>query len=76
MFLMLRGVIRMDQDIVKVDDNIDIKQVGEDVLHEPLEGCQGIAESKGHDQHFKESKVGLEGRLPFVALGNAYQVVG
>ena len=27
MFLMLRGVIRIDQDIVKVDDNIDVEQV-------------------------------------------------
>ena len=76
MFLMLRGVIGIDQDIVKVDDNIDVEQVGEDVLHESLEGCRGIAESKGHDQHFEESEVGPEGRLPFVALGNAYQVVG
>ena len=61
---------------MKVDDNIDIEQVSEDVLHESLEGCRGIAESKGHDQHFEESKASPEGRLPFVALGNAYQVVG
>ena len=76
MFLMLRGVIGIDQDIVKVDDNIDVEQVSEDALHEPLEGCQGIAESKGHDQHLKESEVGPEGHLLFITLGNAYQVVG
>ena len=76
MFLMLRGVIGIDQDIIKVDDNIDVEQVGEDVLHEPLEGCRGIAESKGHDQHLEESEASPEGRLPFVALGNVYQVVG
>ena len=39
------------------------------------DSCWGIAESKGYDQHLEESEADPEGHLPFIALGNAYQVV-
>jgi len=38
-------VIGINQDIVEIDDNRDIKHVSKDVIHEVLEGHRSIGES-------------------------------
>jgi hypothetical protein len=49
----LGHVIGVDQDVIKVDDDTDIKEVTKDVIHEMLKGCRGIGKSEGHYQPFK-----------------------
>ena len=49
----LRHVVGVDDDVVEVDDDTDIEEVTEDVVHETLKGCRGIEKSKRHHQPFK-----------------------
>ena len=37
MLLMVSGVVRIDKDVVKVDGDRYIKEVTENIIHEPLE---------------------------------------
>ena len=54
----------------------DVNHVGKDVVHEPLETCRGIGEPLGHHQSLERPVLGLEGGLPFIAIGDADEVVG
>ena len=53
MLFVLGQVVRVDEDVVKVDDDTDIEEITEDVVHETLKGRRGIGKSKGHHQPFK-----------------------
>ena len=70
MFLVKFFVVRIDKDVVKVDDYADIEHVREDVVHESLKSGWRISESKRHDLPFKQSVVGLECSLPFITFSN------
>jgi hypothetical protein len=53
MFLVKLNVVRVDEDVIEIDDNTNIKHIGKDVVHEPLECCWGVGKSKRHDLPFK-----------------------
>ena len=58
-----------DEDIVKVDDhNSFVDNFFEDLIHETLEGCWRIGESKEHDCGFEEAAVGTECCFVLIAL--------
>ena len=48
MFDVLFRVLRVDEDVVEVDDHERVEEVGEDVVHEVLESGGCICEPKGH----------------------------
>ena len=72
----LLRIVGVYQDIIQVYYYKDINHVGEDVIHEPLETRQGIGEPLGHHQPLERPIPGPEGGLPFVAIGDADEVVG
>jgi len=39
MLLMVNQIIRVNQDVVQVNDYGDVQEIGEDFIHETLEGC-------------------------------------
>jgi len=43
MFLMLGHIIQVDQNIVKIYDYTDIKEIQEDIIHELLKDCWDIS---------------------------------
>jgi len=51
--VMLRHVIRVDEYIIQIDYDIDIQKIGENVVHESLEGHGSIGKTKGHYRPFK-----------------------
>jgi len=53
MLVMLGHVIRVDKYIIQIDHNTDIQKVGENVVHESLEGYRSISKTKGHYRPFK-----------------------
>ena len=71
MFGVFRGIIGVYEDIVKVDDDEFIQEVGENVIYEVLEGGRCISEPEGHHAPFERAIAGVEGGLPFVTLSNA-----
>ncbi|KAG5346735.1 hypothetical protein C0989_000394 [Termitomyces sp. Mn162] len=72
---MLRGRIRIDQDIVQIHDDKDVVHVVEDVVHEVLEGGGGVSHSEGHYKILKEAIAGAKGGLPFMPRGDPDIVV-
>ena len=46
-------VIQVDEYIIQIDHNTDIQKVGENIIHESLEGCRSIGKAKGHYRPFK-----------------------
>ena len=48
MFDVLFRVLGVDEDVIEVDDHERVEEVGEDVVHEVLEGGGCICEPKGH----------------------------
>ena len=72
---MLFWVCRINQYVIQVDDNTNIKQVSKDFVHVVLECGQGIAKAEVHNQEFKGPIVGPEGHFPFVAFSNPDKVV-
>ena len=72
----LLRIIGVYQDIIQVYYYGDVNHVSEDVIHEPLETCRGIGEPLGHHQPLERPVPGPESGLPFVAIGDADEVVG
>ena len=54
----------------------DINNIGEDVIHEPLETRWGIGEPLRHHKPLERPVLGLEGGFPFIAISNMDKVVG
>ena len=51
--VMLGHVIQVYEYIIQIDHNTDIQKVGENVVHELLEGCENISKTEGHYRPFK-----------------------
>ena len=58
-----------------VDHDKEVGHVLENVIHEMLEGCQGISKAHWHDEEFEGSVVGSKCGLPFMAQGDADIIV-
>ena len=72
----LLWIVGVYQDIIQVYDYGDVNHIGKDVIHEPLETRQGVGEPLRHHKPLERPVLGLEGGLPFVAIGNMDEVVG
>ena len=72
----LLRIVGVYQDIIQVYYYGDVNHVGKDVVHEPLETRWGIGEPLGHHQPLERPVPGPESGLPFVAIGDADEVVG
>jgi len=42
-------ILRVDEDVVEVDNDTDIEHVSKDGVNKVLEGCRGVSEAEGHD---------------------------
>ena len=49
MFLVVIGIVRVDENVVEVYDYGDVEEVGEDVVHEMLKSCQSVCKSERHN---------------------------
>ena len=68
MFPMLFGVVGVDENVVQVDKNANVKEVREDVIHEALERSRRVRESKGHNHPFEGAVTSAEGGFPFISF--------
>ena len=73
---MFRRVIRIDEDVVKVDSDVNIQQVTKNVVHKPLKRGRGVSKAKWHDEPFKRPVTSTERCLPFVAFRNMDEMIG
>ena len=75
MFPVFRGIVGINEDVVKVYDYGNVKHVSKNVVHEALECRRSIGESKRHDMPFKGAITGLEGCFSFITFGYAYKMI-
>ena len=76
MLMVLFHVVRVDEDIIQIDEDAYIEHVGEDVIHEVLKSCQCISQTEEHNTPFKGAVAGVEGGFPFVTFTDSNKVVG
>jgi len=48
-FLVVVGVVGVDENVVEVNDYGDVEEVGEDVVHEMLKSCRSVCKSERHN---------------------------
>src|SRR5467141_1376018 len=65
--LMFDNVVRVDEDVVQIDNDYDVNNVREDVVHKPLESRWSISKPFRHYQPLKRSIASSECSLPFVS---------
>jgi len=51
--VMFGHVIQVDEYIIQIDHDTDIKKIRENVVHESLESCGSIGKAEGHYRLFK-----------------------
>ena len=70
MSLMLGHVFGINEDVVEVDDDANVEEVTENVIHEALESGGGVRKSEGHNKPFKRAIASMESGLPFLTISN------
>src|SRR5882672_2415771 len=65
--LMFGNVVRVDEDVVQIDDDNDVNHVREDVVHKPLESRWSISKPFRHYQPLERSIASSECSFPFVS---------
>jgi hypothetical protein len=68
MFPVLRRVVGIDQDVVDIDNNANIKHIAENIIHETLKNHGTVGKTERHDLALKRTVSGLKGCLPFVSF--------
>ena len=68
-------VVGEDEDVVEVDNDADVQEVLENVVHEPLKCGRGVGESERHHEPFEGSVSCSERGLSLIALRDTYQVI-
>ena len=67
--------VRVDQDVIQVNEDAYIQEIQEDVVHEALKSSRSIGKCERHDIPFKRSVASAEGGFPFIALVDPDKVV-
>ncbi len=75
MFLVLHGIIGIDEDVVEVYDYGNVKHVSKNVIHEALEHHGALVSPKRHDTPFEGAVVGPKGCFPFITFGYTYKMI-
>ena len=75
MFLMSCWVSGVNEDVIKVHDDRDIKEIREDAIHKPLECGRRIGETERHYTPLKGAIASAEGSLPLVTFSYMDEVV-
>ena len=76
MVMMKIGIVGVDEDVVQVHEDANIKEVAKNVVHESLKGSWRIGESKRHYTPFKRAIVSSECGFPFIAFTDSDKMVG
>jgi hypothetical protein len=63
-------IIGVNEDVVQVYKDADVKQVREDVIHKSLKCNRSIGKSERHDTPFKGAISGSECGFPFVTFSD------
>ena len=71
----LAWVLGVDEDVIEVNNDKDIKFLGQDLVNVALEAGRGIGQPKRYYLVLKVALASPESRLPFIALLYPYPMV-
>ncbi len=74
--LWLAGVLGIDQNVVQIHDNKDVKLLSEDLVNIPLEASRCVGKTKKHDLILEVAVLSSESSLPFIPFSNPHLLVG
>jgi hypothetical protein len=69
-------VLRINQNIVEVNDYVYFDNVSEDIIDEILKSGRSIAKPKGHHSILVTTESGSHSRQPFMTFGDSNQIIG
>ena len=69
-------VVSVYEDVVQVNEDQNVEEIREDVIHEALKCCWRVGESEGYHTPLKGSVSGLEGGFPFVTFMDSNEMLG
>uniref|UniRef100_A0A0W0FEJ3 Uncharacterized protein n=1 Tax=Moniliophthora roreri TaxID=221103 RepID=A0A0W0FEJ3_MONRR len=72
---MIVHVLRIDENVVEVDDNTDVQEISKDGIDEALESGRSVGESFGDDVPLIRAVSGPECSFPLVTFSNSYKMV-
>ena len=67
---MVLSVLTVNQNIVNVDSDKNIKVVSENVINVALKGTWGFTEFKGHDEVFKQAVMSAHSSLSLLLFSH------
>ena len=70
MGLVLFRVVRINENVIKVNGDINVEKVAKNVIHKSLKGSGSISKSERHNKPFKGPVTGTERSLPFIAFSD------
>ena len=68
---MILSVLTVDQNIVNVNSDKNIKAVSENVIDVALKGTWSSTEFKGHDEVFKQAVMGAHSSLSLLSFSHS-----
>jgi hypothetical protein len=73
--LVLGHIFGIDEYIIKIDNNTNIKEITENIIHKMLKSCGSIGKSKWHDKPLKWAIVSMESGLPFFTVSDPNKMI-
>ena len=75
MFLVLGNIVGIDENVVQIHDDTNVKHVSEDVIHKSLEGCGSVSKPFRHYQPLERPVSGSECSFPFFSSSESDEVI-
>src|SRR5690242_1401601 len=75
MSVMFSLVAREDQNVIQINDHKLIKILTKDIIHQVLEDCRGVRETKGHNNILEMTISSTECCFPFVTWPDPDKIV-
>ena len=68
-------VVRVDHDVIWVDNHAHVQNILENFVHKTLEGCRNVCKTVVHHLKLVQSISSSERSLPFIVVCYAYEIV-
>ena len=69
-------ILSIDEDVIQINNDEDIKFLYQDLINVTLDACWGIRQSEQHHLVLEVTVSGLKSRFSFVTFFDLYLVVG
>ena len=68
-------IISVNEDVVQIHDDEDVKLLCKDLVDKPLEACRCVRQPKGHHLIFEVTVSSSERGLPLVPFADSHSMV-